>query len=72
MSDFLPQLLEKLKAAGLPVLEKDAELLYKTVSDHVKNYPYPNSLLRSLAPVLMLSLDELAKEQINKIDGQPG
>lgn len=68
MENFLPELLAKLKAAGLPVLENDAELLYKLVSDHVKGFKYPQPLVQAIVPVAMASLDGLVLAQIDKID----
>ena len=72
MNDFLKQLGEKLKAAGLPLAEHDAEVLYKVFSDHVKGFKYDNDLAKAIAPAAMIALDVLALAQIDKIDGQPG
>lgn len=70
--NFLKDLAAKLKAQGLPMLEKDVEALWKVLSDHVKTFKYPNPLLGAIVPVAMASLDDMAKEQIDKIDGVQG
>lgn len=72
MSDFLKQLAEKLKTAGLPLAEHDAEILYKVLSEHLKTFKSGNNLIDSLLPVLLIALDKVALDAINKIDGQPG
>ena len=67
MGDFLPQLLAKIKAAGLPMAEDDLFKLYMILSDHVKAFDYPNAIAKSLAPLLMPVLDPLVKSEIDKI-----
>lgn len=70
--DFLKSLFEKLKAAGLPLLESQVEVLYGVLSDHVKTFPYGQPLVAAIAPAAMVALDGIAKNAIDKIDGQPG
>ena len=72
LSEFLKQLTEKLKDAGLPMLETDVELLYKVLSSHAKTFDYQNAMISGLVGLLLPQLDAQAEKLIDKIDGIPG
>ena len=67
-------LVEKLKAQGLPVAEDLAERISKTVFAWVTESAiiHPNPIVKALVPAVVATVEPLLQTQINKIDGQPG
>lgn len=62
----------ELKAQGLPVLESAAERIYAAVSKWVKESATLSGGVYLVVPPIMLAVDSMVAEQLNKIDGQPG
>ena len=67
-------LVEKLKAQGLPVAEDLAERISKTVFAWVTESAiiHPNPIVKALVPAVVATVEPLLQAQIDKIDGQPG
>ena len=67
-------LVEKLKAQGLPVAEDLAERISKTVFAWVTESAiiHPNPIVKALVPAVVATVEPLLQTQIDKIDGQPG
>jgi predicted Fe-Mo cluster-binding NifX family protein len=64
---------EKLKAKGLPAAESLAEKAAEAVFEWSKESvaAHENALVKALAAPAIAALEEVVKEAINKIDGDP-
>ena len=67
-------LVEKLKAQGLPVAEDLAERISKTVFAWVTESAiiHPNPIVKALVPAVVATVEPLLQAQIDKVDGLPG
>ena len=67
-------LVEKLKAQGLPVAEDLAERISKTVFAWITESAiiHPNPVVKALVPAVVATVEPLLQAQIDKVDGQPG
>lgn len=67
---FLQLLAKNAKDAGLPVAEELAEQLYKAFTKTATQFAAQssNSLIKTIVPVAVKALDEVALEMIDKID----
>ncbi len=72
--NFMEILKAKLEAKGMPVVEQLAEQVYEAVKETSLEVAAAssNALVKSLVPLAIASLDGVAKETLNKIDGQQG
>jgi hypothetical protein len=64
---------EKLKAKGLPVAEEALEEVYEAVKEWLlQGAAIQGGIVGGIVPVAVAAIDGFAKEQIDKIDGEPG
>lgn len=63
---------EELKKQGLPMLEDGAEKAYAAFSKWIKDSATLAGGMYLVIPPIMVAVDGVAKEQLDKIDGQPG
>lgn len=67
-------LVEKLKAQGLPVAEEAVEAIVDAVLGWTEEslIIHPNVLVKAIGVPAVQMLKPIIKEQVDKIDGQPG
>jgi hypothetical protein len=64
---------EKLKDKGLPVLENTAEQAYEAVKEWlIESGQIKGGLVQGIIGVAIPAVDGYVKEQLDKIDGNPG
>ena len=65
---FGSELLEKLKVAGIPMLEDDLIKLNVILFDHLGSFDYENAVAKALMPAAAAVLKPLAEAQLEQID----
>lgn len=71
---FFDILKEKLKAKGMQQVEELAEVVYECVKETALEVAAAssNNIVRALVPPAVMALDGVAKDVVDKIDGQEG
>ena len=65
---FIKELGEKLKAAGIPMLEDDLLILCEEMFKHFREFQYSNAIIGAVMIAASAAGEPLLKEQIEKID----
>lgn len=68
------ELAAKLAAKGLPILEKDIEMLLEEVYAWTEESAiiHPNAVIKAAVPLALQVIKPLVAKEVDKIDGQEG